>query len=69
MASLNVTMNEGCGESETTTPGSFNVRAHYNETDAGHLYGTFSSKEAAEKCVLVLAGRADVVKATIEEVA
>jgi len=67
MASLNVTMNENCG-SETSTPGQFNVLAHYTETDAGFAFGVFTSRERAEACLLVLAGRADVVLATIEEV-
>lgn len=57
-----------CGSSETQTVGTFNVRAHYNETDAGHLFEAFTTRERAEQCLLVLAGRADVIKAKIESV-
>lgn len=49
------------------TPGTFTVRAFFNEVDEGHPFGTFASREAAEKCVHILAGREGVLKATIEE--
>lgn len=63
--STTVNVNDCC----PVTPGTFSVRVHYTEVDAGHLFGTFTSREAAEKCLLILAGRADVVFATIEGVA
>ncbi len=64
---LNVTVNEGC-PSAPSTPGTYNVRAHYNETDAGQLFGPFGSRERAEECLLVVAARPDVIKAEIETV-
>jgi hypothetical protein len=67
MSSVVINLNESCGE-QTSTPGNFNVRAHYNETDAGHLFEGFTNRERAEQCLLVLAGRSDVVKAKIEPV-
>lgn len=66
---LNVTVNEAeCSTEQTSTPGNFNVRAHYNEVDDGHLFEGFTTRERAEQCVLVLAGRADVIKAKVETV-
>lgn len=64
MSTVNTTVN--VNESCPVTPGTFNVRAHYSEVDAGHVYGPFASREAAERCVLTLAARAGVVKATVE---
>lgn len=63
MTTTTVNVNENC---QSITPGNFNVRAFYNETDAGHLFGVFSSRESAEKCLLILAARSDVIRATIE---
>lgn len=48
------------------TAGSFQVRIHFTELDAGFVFGTFSTRERAEQCLLVVAGRSDVKKATIE---
>ncbi len=62
---FNLTVNEPAAP-PPSTPGTFNVRAFYNETDAGHLFGPFSTKEAAEQCVLALAARAGVINVTIE---
>jgi len=65
---LTINLNDtGCADTPCTA-GTFNVRAFYTEVDAGHVFGSFKSREAAEKCVLVLAGREDVVKAVIEPV-
>lgn len=50
------------------TTGVFNVRAFYTETDNGHIFGTFTTRERAEECVLVLAARSNVVKAQVEVV-
>lgn len=64
---FNVNESSGCNTSVASTPGSFNVRAKYDgQQDAGHLYGTFSTRQQAEACVLALAGRDDVQSATIE---
>lgn len=65
---LNLTVNEGSSPAAPITLGTFNVRAHYNETDAGQLFGPFSTKEAAEQCILILAGRQGVVKVELEVV-
>lgn len=64
---FNLTVNEGGTCPQPATPGVFHVRAFYTETTAGHLFGPFGTREAAEACANVLAGRSDVVKATIEE--
>lgn len=64
---LNITVNES-GESSTQTPGIYNVRAFYDEVSAGHLFGPFGTREQAEECALVLAGRTGVVRAVVEEV-
>ena len=47
---------------------SWRVRAFYTETDAGHLFGPFLTRAAAEACVQVLAGRPEVIAAVIEGV-
>lgn len=60
--STTVNVNPDC----TVTPGTFQVRAFYTETDEGHLFGPFSTKERAESCLLVLAGRTAVIKAQLE---
>ena len=36
--------------------------------NVGCLFGTFTTREAAEQCLLVLAGRDDVRTATIERI-
>lgn len=46
----------------------YNVRAVFTKNDAGQVFGPFSSLSVAEQCVLVLAGRSDIIKATIEKV-
>ena len=48
--------------------GLFRVRVIYDVRDAGHTFGTFDQRDDAEDCVLVLAARADVLSAQIEEV-
>lgn len=63
---LNITVNES-GGSTTQTPGTFYVRAHFNETDSGHLSGPFGTREAAEQCATVLAARPGTLKVGIEE--
>jgi hypothetical protein len=67
LMNLQITVNEAASTPPPNTPGTFHVRAHYTETDAGHLFGPFATKEAAENCATVLAAREGVVKATIEE--
>lgn len=64
MTTTTINVNENCGPQ---TPGNFAVRAFYTETDAGHVFGVFTTRERAEQCLLVLAARPGVVKATIEE--
>jgi hypothetical protein len=49
-----------------STPGTFHVRVHFTETDAGTLFGPVSSREIAEKLLLTLAARTDVKKAELE---
>lgn len=63
---LNITVNEAPAAAPPATASIYFVRAHYNEADAGHLYGPFATLQAAEQCALVLAGREGVVKAVIE---
>lgn len=63
---LNVTVNEAAS-SPPSTPGTFHVRAFYSETDAGHLFGPFGTREAAEECALNLAARPGVIAATVED--
>lgn len=64
---LNVSVYEtGSPAPPASTPGTFNVRAFYTETDAGHLYGPFSTREKAEECAVTLSARTDVVKAVVE---
>lgn len=66
-ATVNTTVN--VGTDCPTTPGSFAVRVHYSEVDAGFLFGPFASREVAEKCLLVVSGRTDVKKAELEDAA
>ena len=63
---LNLTINEAPGATPPVTPGSYQVRAFYSETDAGHVYGPFGTREQAEATLTVLAARSGVVKAVIE---
>ena len=63
---LNLTVNEAAPCGTPTTSGTFNVRVWSDENTAGHLIGPFSCKERAEQCLLVLAGRAGVIKAALE---
>jgi hypothetical protein len=46
----------------------YNVRAVYDVRADGPLYGPFADREEAEQCVIVLAGRVDVISATIEPI-
>ena len=63
---LNITVNES-GNCTPSTPGSFQVRAFYDgQQDAGHEFGPFSTREAAEQCANTLAGRDDVASVVIE---
>jgi hypothetical protein len=64
---LNITVNEA-GQSAPVTLGTYHVRAFYvGQQDSGHLFGPYGTRQAAEQCALVLSGRANVEKATIEE--
>ena len=52
----------------------YHVRAVYDargdgQTSGGQVYGNIQDRNTAEACVLALAGRPDVLSATIEEVA
>lgn len=47
--------------------GPFVVRAYFTEADAGHTFGPFSTRQAAQECAIALAGRAGVIRVTIEE--
>jgi hypothetical protein len=50
-------------------PAAFVVRAFYTETDSGHLYGPFATRERAEDCAIALAARPGVIRAAVEETA
>lgn len=50
----------------TQTPGTYHVRAHYADSDAGYRFGPFASREKAEECLLAVAKRTDVKKAELE---
>jgi hypothetical protein len=64
---MTLTVYEGGCATPPPTPGTFQVRAKYKQmADAGHLYGPFASREAAEACALALAGRESVQAVTIE---
>jgi len=63
---LNVTVNEAAPSPPASTPGNYQVRARYTETDAGHIFGPFSTKETAEQCAVTLAARDGVINATVE---
>ena len=63
---LNLTVNENAAPAPAVTPGAFQVRAFYTETDAGHVFGPFSTKESAEQCAVTLAARSGVISATVE---
>jgi len=55
---------------ENQKPG-YNVRAWYDSPgsrDGGQMFGKFNNRKYAEECLLVLAGRGDVVSAQIEEI-
>lgn len=67
MATMSTTVN--VNESCPATPGTFTVKAWYNEVADGSPYGPFASRESAEKCAQVLAGRSDVKKVEIIAVA
>ena len=63
---LSITVNEAAVAPPPATPGTFHVRAFYNETDAGHLTGPFSTREKAEECAVALASKPGVLKAVVE---
>lgn len=63
---LNLTINEGCPAQPAITPGTYQVRAHYNEADVGKVFGSFATREAAEVCLNTLAARVDVLSAELE---
>lgn len=65
---LNLTINEASGTTPSSTPGTYNVRAKYTETDAGHVFGPFSTREKAEECLVTLSARTGVITAEIEVV-
>lgn len=60
-----VNVNDAC---PPPTPGTFQVKVHYTEVDAGFIFGPFASREAAERCLLVVSGRTDIKKAELEVV-
>lgn len=64
---LNITVNEA-GSLPPVTAGTFNVRVHFNETDAGQLSGPFKSRESAEAFAQKAMCRSDVLSINIEEV-
>lgn len=53
-------------ESPPLTAGTFQVKVHYTEVDVGFAFGPFASREAAERCLLVVSGRTDIKKAELE---
>lgn len=56
-----------CAPACPATPGVFQIRVRYfGSQDSGQVFGTFTTREQAEKCLQVLAGRSDVESATIE---
>ena len=46
----------------------YQVKAQYDTRAGGELFGSFSKRDEAEECLIVLAGRLDVVSAQIMEV-
>lgn len=64
---LNITVNEA-GSQPAVTPGVYNVRVRFNETDAGQPSGPFSSREAAEAFAQKAMCRDGVLRVEIEEV-
>jgi len=49
----------------------YNVRVWYDSPgarDGGLVFGSFTKREEAERCLLVVAGRLDVKAAQIEEI-
>lgn len=64
MSTVNTTVNVNDGPA-TNTPGSYSVKAHYTDVDAGSAFGPFSTREQAEQCLLVVAARTDVKKAEL----
>lgn len=65
---LQIIVNEAAASAPPSTPGNFQVRAFYTETDAGHVFGPFSTKETAEQCAVTLAARPGVLRAVVESV-
>ena len=43
------------------------VRAVFDARDAGQTFGPFETRESAEQCAIVLAGRDNVLSVSIEE--
>ncbi len=65
MATCTTTVNVGT-ETCPTTPGTFQVKVHYTDTDAGSVFGPVSSRERAEELLIALAKRTDIKKAELE---
>lgn len=66
MTTININDDCGCKASAPTTPGVFYVRLFFKSmTDAGHVSGSFSTRESAERFAAIAASRADVLKAII----
>lgn len=66
---LNQTFNEASSEfaPDLSGPATHNVRVHFNETDAGLLFGP-TTLVGARLLLQVVAGRDGVIKATIEAI-
>lgn len=57
----------GGSSAPPAAPGHFKVRAWYiGLADGGHVYDEFTTRERAEQAMIVLASRANVLKAAIE---
>lgn len=66
MPTCTTTVNVGT-EPCPTTPGTFKVIAHYVTTtgDPGSAFGPFGNREAAERCLQIVAARTDVKQAEL----
>lgn len=66
MSTVTTTVNVG-GDCGSATPGTFTVQVEYGTAGTPQTFGPFATRESAERCVHVLAGRSDVRNATIQE--
>jgi hypothetical protein len=60
------TVNVSVAEEQTKTPGMFRVLVKTNPTETGYESGPFSTREAAEACVLAAIARPNVLSAVIQ---